>query len=88
MTLQINGDKIKTPTGSWIENLIGQKFGRLTVIEPTDKRGKYTESIIWKCRCECGNICYADGAFLRNGEKRSCGCLNKDVVAKQVETEQ
>ena len=35
------------------ENLIGKKFGRLTVISraETDKKGVW-----WNCQCECGNI--------------------------------
>lgn len=36
-------------------NLIGERFGRLTVIEKTDKRKN--GSIVWKCQCDCGNIC-------------------------------
>lgn len=34
-------------------NLIGQKFGRLTVIERdySKKNGTY-----WLCQCDCGNI--------------------------------
>ena len=34
--------------------LIGQRFGHLTVIEDTGKR--LHRSIIWKCKCDCGNV--------------------------------
>lgn len=55
-------------------NLIGQKFGKLTVIKDSGKRSNY-KSIIWICQCECGNICEVDGANLRSGHTQSCGCL-------------
>ena len=32
-------------------DLTGQKFGRLTAIEPIRKSGR----ISWICECECGN---------------------------------
>lgn len=35
------------------QNLIGQKFHRLTVIDSAPSRNKKT---YWKCICECGNI--------------------------------
>lgn len=59
-------------------NLAGQRFGRLTVIEPTDKRRN--NCIVWKCKCDCGNICYADIGVLRSGSKQSCGCLWKEKI--------
>ena len=37
-----------------INNIIGKKFGRLTVIEYTDRR--VSRAVVWKC--ECGNITY------------------------------
>lgn len=64
------------------KDISGQKFGRLTVIRPTTKREQYTETVIWECLCDCGKICYVPGARLRNGQTRSCGCLQKDSVAQ------
>ena len=53
-------------------NLIGQTFGRLTVI---DKVGSINQSVVWKCRCSCGTICELSSARLLAGNTRSCGCL-------------
>lgn len=39
------------------KNLIGQKFGRLTVLEETDERSTQG-GVIWKCKCDCGKIVY------------------------------
>lgn len=58
-------------------------FGRLTAIEPTDLRDH--RSIVWKCKCECGNIVYVPTRLLTSNNTRSCGCLQKDR-AKSVIT--
>ena len=34
-------------------NLIGQKFGRLTVIDLLEERNKHKKKV-YKCVCECG----------------------------------
>lgn len=55
-------------------DLTGQTFGKLTVIEKTDKRSS-NKRIIWKCRCECGNETEVTGDHLKSGHTKSCGCL-------------
>ena len=57
-------------------NLIGKKYGRLLVIEKTEKRSK--RSIVWKCQCDCGNFCYVSSRALNYGTVKSCGCLKKE----------
>lgn len=71
-------DKIKTIAGTYVENLIGQKFGRLTVLELTDK--KKAKHWLWKCKCDCGNICYVLASNLKRGNTKSCGCIFKESV--------
>lgn len=56
--------------------LIGKKFGKLTVIKPTKER--MYNSIVWECKCECGNIKYVPTVSLTNGHTKSCGCLKLD----------
>ena len=56
----------------------GQIFGRLTVIEKTDRRSN--GSIVWKCKCDCGNETFVRSSSLRNESTQSCGCLNKERV--------
>lgn len=53
-------------------DLAGQVFGKLTVLgyASTSARGRAR----WRCRCECGQETEAEGANLRNGNTRSCGC--------------
>ena len=60
-------------------DMIGKRFGRLTVIEESSKRvGK---SITYICRCDCGNVTKPiQGANLRNGNTKSCGCLHEETM--------
>lgn len=55
-------------------NISGQRFGRLTAIEPTDKTT--SSGVIWRCRCDCGNEAFVSASSLRKGNTKSCGCLN------------
>lgn len=61
-------------------DLMGQKFGRLTVIE----RAKNTKDgrAQWKCKCDCGNELIVRGKNLRNGSTKSCGCLQKERTSE------
>ncbi len=70
--------------GKPLKDLTGQRFGRLTVLELGEKRGKYTGAF-WTCRCDCGGTVVVPGRSLRNGETRSCGCLHSDMLRKPPE---
>lgn len=61
-------------------NLIGQKFGRLVVLEDVGRTKQ--QKVIWRCRCECGNIVDVITASLRNGNTQSCGCYNKERLSE------
>lgn len=58
-------------------DLSGEKFGRLTVLSPTDQRRN--SSVVWLCKCECGNETLVSAKELKTGMKRSCGCLQKET---------
>lgn len=55
-------------------DITGQQFGDLTVIGLSDKRGGPSNTLLWECRCSCGNTAYVLGASLRAGHYKSCGC--------------
>jgi hypothetical protein len=63
-----------------LNNLIGKKFGKLSVIERCKEKRNCT---YWICICECGNRHIARGGHLKDGGIKSCGCLNR----KQFEYE-
>lgn len=59
-------------------DLSGQRFSRLTVLRlredlPWSKR--------WECACDCGATVLTNSTFLRRGNTKSCGCLQRDTVA-------
>jgi len=56
-----------------LNNIIGKKFGRLTVI-------KYHKRSHWKCVCDCGNNSIVRGADLKSGNTKSCGCFRVDEM--------
>lgn len=59
---------------------IGQKYGRLTVIEDLGmiKRPGGKRRHFWRCECTCGNVFDARGDCLQSGNNKSCGCLQYD----------
>lgn len=54
------------------DNLVGNKFGRLTVQYRNMDNGKQ------HCICECGNEVELENSVLISGNTKSCGCLQKD----------
>ena len=58
---------------------IGNKYGRLTVIDKAPPKDNRT---MWRCRCDCGNECIVAGKSLRTGSTQSCGCLQKDKASE------
>ena len=55
-------------------DLIGQKFGRLTVIK--------REGSGWLCQCECGGTTITTTTHLKTGHTQSCGCLQKERASQ------
>jgi hypothetical protein len=53
-------------------DLAGQKYNKLTCICPTGDRKE--SSVVWKCQCDCGNICYKPADVILDGRTTSCGC--------------
>ena len=64
-------------TGTNLLDLTGQRFGRLTVLRRTDRHMGH--SVIWECRCDCGNTACVASTNLRKGYTKSCGCLSSEV---------
>lgn len=53
----------------------GQRFGWLVAVEPTDKRS--AKSVMWKCKCDCGNVVLVRATSLKCGHTTSCGCRRR-----------
>ena len=65
-------------------NLVGQKFGRLTVINraENDKKGNTR----WLCSCSCGEKTIVNAYHLTRGKIRSCGCIKKEMLSNRENT--
>lgn len=73
------------------QNIKGERFGNLTVLEPTNRRDKNNGSVVWRCVCDCGSLKEATEADLKRGAVRSCGCIARKFSrknGKKVLTEQ
>ena len=62
-------------------DLKGRKFGRLIVLEATEKRSD-NKCVIHKCQCDCGNIKEVSSDDLIKGIVKSCGCLQHESNIK------
>lgn len=61
-------------------DMIGRRYGRLIVESEVGRSG--SGSIRYLCKCDCGKEKEVDGTLLRNGQSKSCGCYNYDVITK------
>ncbi|KKN75695.1 hypothetical protein LCGC14_0377980 [marine sediment metagenome] len=60
-------------------NEIGNKYGRLTVINDGHQNAR--GAFHWLCLCDCGAKVTIKGGHLRSGATKSCGCLHKEIVS-------
>ena len=63
-------------------NLQGERFGRLVVEKPMQKRD-LDSSVRWLCRCDCGNHTIVSSNKLRMGHTKSCGCIGIEAAIKK-----
>lgn len=72
----INGEWGKKKVGFY-----GQKFNRLMLINKShvDKHG----NSIWNCLCNCGNKTLGTITEVKNGTKKSCGCIKRKTLEEK-----
>ena len=64
-------------------DLTGKKFDRLLVISSTDRRGA-DGSVVWECRCDCGNTAFVTSTNLKSNNSRSCGCYAMELAVTRI----
>lgn len=69
-----------------LNNILGQKINRLTILERRGSNNK--NQALWLCQCECGIKKTLSGYHITNNIIRSCGCLKKEVFLKMVKSNQ
>lgn len=60
------------------KDMTGARIGRLLVLKDSGERYGRNREVLWRCICDCGNICNVRGGHLRSGFTQSCGCLQKE----------
>lgn len=55
------------------KDLVGQRFGKLTVLERAGSNQH--KAALWLCQCDCGTQKIIPSTALLKGESNSCGCL-------------
>lgn len=57
-------------------DLTGHRFGKLVVLgfDSWLEHSNGHRDRMWKCQCDCGNICIVNHRYLRFGDTESCGC--------------
>lgn len=56
-------------------NVIGMRFGKLTVTCRSEKTS--SAGALWVCNCDCGGSTITTSLKLRSGHTSSCGCMRK-----------
>lgn len=58
-------------------SLVGQRFGKLLVLEEVGfiEKTSGKRSRLYKCLCDCGNYCEVQHTYLSTGDTTSCGCI-------------
>jgi hypothetical protein len=65
--------------------LIGERFGRLTILEAIKKPSGKGYRSYFRCICDCGNEKEILAYSIKRGATKSCGCLHKEL-ARQANT--
>jgi hypothetical protein len=73
--------RAKRKRGQLID-LAGKRFGRWTVLAIWPERRRTARR--WLCRCDCGTERVVCGHSLRRGASISCGCAQREAVAKRL----
>ena len=58
-------------------DIVGRRYGKLVALYPIG-RTEGSGSMLWRCRCDCGNEVDVSVSCLNKGNNKSCGCLRKE----------
>lgn len=64
-------------------DIIGERYGRLLVLEELDKRYGKKKERVFLCECDCGDTIEKPIQSLRSGRAKSCGCFQKEARTHQ-----
>lgn len=76
----IRNNKVKSC--GCVKNIIGRKFGKLTVVEKEVSLGK--KKYQYSCLCDCGNVISVARSNLVTGNTKSCGCIIQEIAKERI----
>jgi hypothetical protein len=62
--------------------MIGKHYGRLIVLRVSSTKGRLGALQV-DCKCACGRTITLDGARVRGGSTKSCGCLARELLLER-----
>jgi hypothetical protein len=65
------------------QNLVGNRYGRLTVLSLVESPASANIPTKWLCVCDCGKQTEVQSSNLKSGVTRSCGCLQKELAKER-----
>ena len=77
----VTRSKSEARTLSTIGDVVGQRFGRLEIMNLSGQNNSRQTKV--QCRCDCGATRTFVYNNLKNGKARSCGCLQKEIASKR-----
>ena len=85
-SLLVTGRRTRCPSKVHEKNyayvdITGQRFGRLVAQHPS-KRYDKSGSVVWHCKCDCGNEVDVSYNTLVYTNQKSCGCQKKEHDCK------
>lgn len=68
---------------TYATDYIGQRFGRLTIIDIFYEKNKHSKNVSFaKTKCDCGTESTKRFNALSKGSTKSCGCYNLECLSK------
>jgi len=64
-------------------DISGHRYGRWLVLK-TPPLSNSKGRVYWECKCDCGKVSMVSSRTLRGGESKSCGCLQKELIANRM----
>ncbi len=70
--------------GGRLLDVTGERYGRLVALEKLPyNQGR---QVLWRWRCDCGNVVAHALAAVRHGGTVSCGCYRDETLVARVQT--
>ena len=63
---------------------VGDRFGRLVVVDRAPNPYPKNRQAMFRCRCDCGQEKVTLSQSLRSGRTKACGCLQEEKAAATI----